>query len=272
MKRTFTYERGGAHGNPSKADSLKSKISSALRGGATDAEIKEMIDKSGLAQTYDIKYDNVEMTVSVTPKKDNRFGPKDPPGQRGDMFDGGGKTASQLIKEYEAILNRTGLPEEQYDKYSRKVQELRASAESDRRAQSRAALPQDEAAQGMRTYEQGGRTYAGQYMGKVMEDEGGKYANYEDMDGNMTKVYFMEDPGQVGEYVPDNDYLFEEIDGKMTARLAEGFESERNPKERELGKRVMSEGTQGASKVENLLENLMDMGRGARKGTRTFRY
>ena len=127
------------------------------------------------------------------------------------------------------------------------------------------------------TYMHGGshgqsRTYAGQYMGKVMEDEGGKYAMYDDGEGNQTKAYFMEDPGQVGEFVPDNDYVFEEMDGKTFARLAPGFEDQRNPRERQIGKEVMEEGTQGASKIENLLEKLMDEGRGGKDGTRTYRY
>ena len=254
-KKTYSYEHGGTHGTPSKADSLKSKISSALRGGATDAEIKEMIAKSGLAETHDITYDNVEMTVSVTPKKDDRFGPKDPPGQRGDMFDVGGTTTGnpyeeyqKKLREYNAILSRTGLPEEQYEKYSQLKRDLMAShkqtiAESRRLEQE---AKKDKAYDGMKTYtyEHGGshgqpRTYAGQYMGKIMEDEGGKFAMYDDGEGNQTKAYFMEDPGQVGDFVPDNDYVFEEMDGKTTARLAPGFEDQRNPRSRQISKEVM---------------------------------
>ena len=278
-KKTYSYEHGGTHGTPSKADSLKSKISSALEGGATDAEIKEMIAKSGLAETHDIVYDNVEMTVSVTPKKDDRFGPKDAPGQRGDMFAMGGgtdkgKTAKELIREYQAILNRTGVSDEVRKMYEAKIADLRKSekAMDGMRTYMHGGSHDDE----MKTYKHGGshrpETYPGQYMGRVMEDDGGKFANYDDGEGNMTKVYFMEDPGQVGEFVPDNDYLFEEVNGKMTARLAPGFEDQRNPRSRQIGKEVMEESTKGASKIENLLEKLMDEGRRGKDGTRTYRY
>ena len=43
--------------------------------------------------------------------------------------------------------------------------------------------------------DQGGklRTYAGQYMGEIMEDEGGRYAMYDDGEGNKFKVYFDEE-------------------------------------------------------------------------------
>lgn len=123
----------------------------------------------------------------------------------------------------------------------------------------------------------GGRTYAGQYESGIMEDEGGKYGIYTYDDGTTVKTYFMEDPGEVGEYVPDNDYIFEEMDGKTFARLAEWHESQRNPKERQIGKEVMEESTKGASKVENLLEKLMSSSRGAKTSQsstkkRTYSY
>ncbi len=291
------YEMGGmtAPSIEERVEEVKAKILEALEGGATDEEIKVMVRESGLEDKYEFNWDSVEMKVEARPIEggspkgggiealmsklkgarsaaEDRFGPKDAPGQRGDMFDGGGKTASQLIKEYQSIMNRTGLPQEQYDKYAQKVRDLRAAEESDRRATARAVLPQEKAARGMRTYDQGGRTYAGQYMGKIMQDEGGKYAMYDDGEGNQTKAYFMEDPGQVGEFVPDNDYLFETRDGKTFARLAEGFEDQRNPKERQIGKEVMQESTKGASKIENLLEKLQDMGRKSADGRKTYRY
>ena len=284
-KKTYSYEHGGTHGTPSKADMLKSKISSALEGGATDAEIKEMIAKSGLAETHDIMYDNVEMTVSVTPKKDDRFGPKDPPGQRGDMFEMGGgtdkgktdkgKTAKELIREYQAILSRTGVPEETRKMYEAKIADLR---KSERAMDGMRTYMHGGSHDEMRTYKHGGshgepKTHAGQYEGRIMEDEGGKYGIYDYGDGRTVKTYFMEDPGAVGEYVPDNDYVFEEMDGKTFARLAPGpMQEERNPRERQIGKEVMEESTKGASKIENLLEKLMDEGRRGKDGTRTYSY
>lgn len=273
-KKTYIYEHGGTHGAPDKAEQMRKKILSALQGGASDKEIMLMVRDSGLQDEYEFNWDNVEMKVEVhkLPSKADRFGPKDAPGQRGDMFGKGGstdsdtekgKSAKELIREYQAILNRTGLPEETRKMYEAKIAKIRES---------------EKAMDGMKTYsyEHGGshgpKTYPGQYMGKVMEDEGGKFANYDDGEGNMTKVYFMEDPGQVGDFVPDNDYVFEDMGGKMTARLAEGFEDQRNPREGKMGKEVMQEGTQGSSKVENLLEKLMDEGRRGKNGTRTYSY
>jgi len=234
----YKYNMGGNTEIPieEQVEQMKAQILSALEGGASDKEIMMMVQQSPLKDKYEFNWDNVEMKVEAYPLEggsdrdkaeagaaegakmgieallgklqsargaaEDRFGPKDPPGQRGDMFD------------------------------------------------------------------QGGRTFAGQYMGKVMEDQGGKYGMYEDADGNTTKIYFMEDPGEVGEYVPDNDYVFEEIDGITYARLAGWNKDQRNPKEGQIGKEVMEESTKGASKIENLLEKLQD----GRRGMKTYSY
>ena len=75
-KRRYRYEHGGSHSDEmtpdQKADKMKSDILSALRGGATDEEIQAMIERSGLSETHDIQYDNVEMTASVRPKMGGR--------------------------------------------------------------------------------------------------------------------------------------------------------------------------------------------------------
>lgn len=70
---------------------MKKAIVRMLEGGATDREINEAIEKSGLGSSYSFNWDNVQMTVEVKPKgDDDRFGPKDKGGQRGDMFGYGG--------------------------------------------------------------------------------------------------------------------------------------------------------------------------------------
>ena len=190
------YEMGGmtAPSIEERVEEVKSKILEALEGGATDQEINEIIRESGLQDKYEFNWDGVEMKVDARPIEENRFGPRELPGQRGDAFGGGPE------------------PGEVPSKPNRNLMDMLKAA------RSKAEM------------EQGGRTYAGQYMGKIMEDEGGKYAMYDDGEGNKTKAYFMEDPGQVGEFVPDNDYIFESRDGKTFARLAPGFEDQRNPK------------------------------------------
>lgn len=385
-KKTYIYEHGGTHGAPDKAEQMRKKILSALQGGASDKEIMLMVRDSGLQDEYEFNWDNVEMKVEVhkLPSKADRFGPKDAPGQRGDMFGKGGstdsdtekgKSAKELIREYQAILNRTGLPEETRKMYEAKIAKIRESEKAMDGMKTYSyehggthGNPDDDVAKmknqivrmmeggasdkeimmminssplgkqyefnwdtvemkveaypmqdqrnprereigkevmeegtqgsskvenlleklmdegrrgkdGIKTYryEHGGshgepKTHAGQYEGFIMEDEGGKYGIYDYGDGRTVKTYFMEDPGAVGEYVPDNDYVFEEMDGKTFARLAEGFEDQRNPREGKMGKEVMQEGTQGASKIENLLEKLMDEGRRGKDGTKTYSY
>ena len=231
-----SYEMGGmeAPSIEERVEEVKAKILEALEGGATDQEINMIVRESGLEDKYEFNWDSVEMKVEARPIKGE--------GDRGKGDMGGG---------IEALMS--------------KLKGARSAAE-DRFG------PKDAPGQRGDMFEQGGRTYAGQYMGKIMQDEGGKYAMYDDGEGNKTKAYFMEDPGQVGEFVPDNDYLFESRDGKTFARLAEGFEDQRNPKERQIGKEVMEESTKGASKIENLLEKLQDMGRKSAGGRKTYRY
>ena len=297
-KKTYSYEHGGTHETPDDAVAkMKKQIVNMMEGGASDKEIMMMINKSPLGKQYEFNWDNIEMKVEAYPMKDDRFGPKDPPGQRGDMFEMGGgtdkgtdkgKTAKELIKEYQAILSRTGVPEETRKMYEAKIADLRKSERAmdgmrtymhgGSHDEMKTYMHGGSHDNKMRTYKHGGshgepKTHAGQYEGRIMEDEGGKYGIYDYGDGRTVKTYFMEDPGAVGEYVPDNDYVFEEMDGKTFARLAPGpMQEERNPRERQIGKEVMEESTKGASKIENLLEKLMDEGRRGKDGTRTYRY
>lgn len=193
----YRYAMGGGTGSSmmgeptgkpieEQVEEMKSKILSALEGGANDKEIMMMVQESPLKDKYEFNWDNVEMKVEAYPieeraakgaaagvggllqklkslrgEDDERFGPKDPDGQRGDMFERGGRT------------------------------------------------------------DQGGQvqTYAGQYYGTIMEDEKGKYGFYEDADGNKTKTYFAEDIGKVGDYVPDLDFIWEtREDGTKVAK------------------------------------------------------
>ena len=84
------FENGGKVPGD-KVGKMKKSIIRMLEGGATDKEINAAIEKSGLGSAYDFNWDNVQMTVSVKPKDDDRFGPKDEGGQRGDMFKHGGR-------------------------------------------------------------------------------------------------------------------------------------------------------------------------------------
>ena len=84
------FENGGKVPGD-KVGKMKKSIIRMLEGGATDKEINAAIEKSGLGSAYDFNWDNVQMTVSVKPKDDDRFGPKDEGGQRGDMFRHGGR-------------------------------------------------------------------------------------------------------------------------------------------------------------------------------------
>lgn len=115
------------------------------------------------------------------------FGPKDPPGQRGDMFGGGGKMSYKqggMMKfmdgGMEAMLKGRGRGDED-------------------------------------------RNYAGQYMGRIQEDEGGKFAEYEAMDGTKTKAYIPDNMnlGKVGDYVPDMDFRILEVGGKRVLAMKE---------------------------------------------------
>lgn len=88
------FENGGKVPGD-KVGKMKKSIIRMLEGGATDKEINAAIEKSGLGSAYDFNWDNVQMTVSVKPKDDDRFGPKDEGGQRGDMFRNGGRLAKK---------------------------------------------------------------------------------------------------------------------------------------------------------------------------------
>ena len=68
----------------------KKKIKSMLEGGASDKEINAYLKKQGIDKTHDVSWDNVEMKVTMKPKKGD-FGEPDKPGQRSDNFKGGGK-------------------------------------------------------------------------------------------------------------------------------------------------------------------------------------
>ena len=160
------------------------------------------------------------------------FGPKDPPGQRGDMFnDGGiakGKTGDQLIKEYEAILSRTGLSDEVRQKYSDKLSKVKATEKSfDNKFRNREVMKfMDGGMEAMlRNRGRGSedRNYAGQYMGRIQEDEGGKFAEYEALDGSKTKAYIPDNMrlGEVGDYVPDMDFRILEVGGKRVLAMKE---------------------------------------------------
>ena len=81
----MNYKAGGK--NPTDP---KKKIKSMLEGGASDKEINAYLKKSGIDKTHDVSWDNVEMKVTMKPKKGD-FGEPDKPGQRSDNFKHGGK-------------------------------------------------------------------------------------------------------------------------------------------------------------------------------------
>ena len=81
----MNYKAGGK--NPTDP---KKKIKSMLEGGASDKEINAYLKKEGIDKTHDVSWDNVEMKVTMKPKKGD-FGEPDKPGQRSDNFKHGGK-------------------------------------------------------------------------------------------------------------------------------------------------------------------------------------
>ena len=86
MTAMSSYEKGGKM----KPTDPKKKIKSMLEGGASDKEINAYLKKQGIDKTHDVSWDNVEMKVTMKPKKGN-FGEPDKPGQRSDNFEKGGK-------------------------------------------------------------------------------------------------------------------------------------------------------------------------------------
>ena len=83
------FDEGGAMPDD-KVAKMKKQIVRMMEGGASDKEIMVMINKSPLGKQYEFNWDNVQMQVEVRPLEDDRFGPKDKGGQRGDMFAYGG--------------------------------------------------------------------------------------------------------------------------------------------------------------------------------------
>lgn len=146
--------------------------------------------------------------------EDDRFGPRELPGQRGDAFGGGPEPGESTGSEPRASAGG-GKPD--MSALMKMLKSARSSAEGMAEG-GRSDESADRAGSDQR------QTYAGQYMDKIQEDEGGKYGIYDHGDGRKTKVYFDQDPGEVGEYVPDNDYFFfVKIGDRIVARKAPGF-------------------------------------------------
>jgi hypothetical protein len=94
MTAMSSYEKGGKM-NPTDP---KKKIKSMLEGGASDKEINAYLKKQGIDKTHDVTWDNVEMKVTMKPKKGD-FGEPDKPGQRSDNFKYGGKAPGPKNKK-----------------------------------------------------------------------------------------------------------------------------------------------------------------------------
>lgn len=98
MTAMSSYAKGGkmnySAGGKNPTDPKK-KIKSMLEGGASDKEINAYLKKSGIDKTHDVSWDNVEMKVTMKPKKGD-FGEPDKPGQRSDNFKGGGKLKAAI--------------------------------------------------------------------------------------------------------------------------------------------------------------------------------
>ena len=94
-KVRMMMEGGKGPGDPKKAEKLKGEVLKALKGGASDKEIRKMIKDSGLQDTYEYNWDNVEMKVEMykIPKKGMKGMKmnKMPGGGKMKMMPGGGK-------------------------------------------------------------------------------------------------------------------------------------------------------------------------------------
>lgn len=116
MTAMSSYDKGGKMKptDPKKAAKLKSEILSALKGGASDKEIMKMVKNSGLQDTYEYNWDNVEMKVEMhkLPGKGKKgdFGEPDKPGQRSDNFKGGGtlKSAVKAVRGAKVKYDKGG--------------------------------------------------------------------------------------------------------------------------------------------------------------------
>lgn len=148
MTAMSSYEKGGKM-NPTDP---KKKIKSMLEGGASDKEINAYLKKEGIDKTHDVTWDNVEMKVTMKPKKGD-FGEPDKPGQRSDNFKYGGKAPGPKNKKT-------------VSKYKSK-QELRST-----QAKKKAVGDARKAASAAIAGAKAGATTAGESVGKRMAKEG----------------------------------------------------------------------------------------------------
>ena len=72
MKTARSYNFGGVAGpKGDPIEEMEAKIVSAMKGGASDQEISQMVKQSGLGKDYVFNWDNVEMRVTSFKKKDH---------------------------------------------------------------------------------------------------------------------------------------------------------------------------------------------------------
>ena len=64
-KKKLFNKGGKGPGDEAKAKAVKSEILTALKGGASDSEIRKMVKASGLQNTYEYNWDNVQMQVEM---------------------------------------------------------------------------------------------------------------------------------------------------------------------------------------------------------------
>lgn len=260
----YKYAMGGETEGPieEKVEKMKSDILSALKGGASDKEITMMIQDSGLQDKYEFNWDNVEMKVEAYPIES---APKA-------AAAGAARGASAGLMEL--------------------LKKARGAAESDRFGEP------DMPGQRSDNFDQGGKTYAGQYFSPVVTDADFRdYVLYvPDYEGNvleMTDMDFkrLEDAGAQRIYLPtdargltadkripliksggrellaDDDFQIVEIGGKSVLMPVDRpAPAPYDAEEKQMSRQTMGERTQGASKVENLLEKLSDVKRNAMGG------
>ena len=244
MKTARSYMYGGntevPKGDPVKE--MEKKIVYAMERGASDREISQMLKQSGLDRDYVFNWDNVEMRVTSFKKKDH----------------------SQFNDDIRA-KGKNDLPADQFG-------------------------PKDKGGQRGDMFDMGGTTEP-RKLNKLMEvargsvsPEEGRKIEQDDFFNIRTDgegiTYFIGDDGDDA-YIktPDGEYMrFQreeliEAMGDQSDMMSRRQEGQRQDGVPMGGPFAGPYGGQGASKTEDLLERLSDVGRGRKAGRgRTYAY
>jgi hypothetical protein len=237
------FEEGGKLPGD-KVGKMKKAIVRMLEGGASDKEINAAIEKSGLDSSYDFEWDNVQMTVTAKPKDDDRFGPKDEGGQRGDMFAYGG-----LMSKLKSYSQGGSMPPKPP-----------AWISSDPRFSNIRFVGKDKEQEFNRAQGSGGREFRFDLKGVKFygfEDDGFTFIDSEGNAFTADRDYSTGNPDDEGGGYDDIFNYLKDLGAEYSDEYAQKMKFENKLKRDFAG----PFGGQGASKVEDLLERLRDVNR-----------